>query len=124
MSQSNNVPNTTQYPIRVIRILYIMFAILVLIAIPVLGYFIGNLMGIHMATSDIEQGYAYSGLLYTVYNATHNLIYNQEAQVSQGMGITEGQSDLSSLQLFGLTGGILADVAIVYLLIREYEKMD
>jgi len=124
MSQPNNTPNTISYPIRVTRILLIIFDVLVLVGVPLLGYFVGNLIGMHMSVSDIQQGYAYSGLLYTVYNATHNLIYYQESQVTQGMGIAEGQTDLNSLSMFGLIGGIVADIAIAYLIVREYEKMD
>jgi hypothetical protein len=100
------------------------FGIVVLIAVPLLGYFVGNLIGIHMATSDIQQGYAYGGLLYTVYNATHNPVFYQESQVSQSMGIAQGQTDLNSLSMFGLTGGVVADIAIAYLLVREYERLE
>jgi len=57
-----------------------------LVVIPVLGYFLGTLIGIHMSASDVDQGYAYGGLLYTVYNATHNPVYSQEAQISQAQG--------------------------------------
>jgi hypothetical protein len=77
-----------------------------------------------MATADINQGYAYSGLLYTVYNATHNPIYYQESQVSQAMGIAQGQSDSSNVALFGLAGGILADFAVAFILVREYERLE
>jgi len=124
MSQPNNTSNTTAYPIRVMRILLIVFGIMTLVTVPLLGYFIGQFIGIHMATSDIQQGYAYSGLLYTVYNATHNPIYYQESQVSQAMGIAQGQSDSSNLTLFGLAGGFLADFPIALLFVREYERME
>jgi len=124
MSQSNNMPNSISYPIRVQRILFIIFGILTLVMIPLLGYFVGQFVGIHMATGDVYQGYAYSGLLYTVYNATHNPVYLQESQVSQSMGIAQGQSDSSDLPLFGLAGGFLADFPIGVVFVREYERMD
>jgi len=124
MSQPSNTSNTIWYPIRVQRILLIVFGILTLVAIPVMGYFIGQFIGIHMATGDIYQGYAYSGLLYTVYNATHNQVYLQESQVSQAMGIDQGQSDSSDIPLFTLIGGLLADFPIGVLFVREYERMD
>ena len=100
------------------------FGIIVLVSVPLLGYFVGNFIGIHMSTGDIQQGYAYGGLLYTVYNATHNPIYYQESQVSQALGISEGQTDLNSLSMFGLTSGVVADFFIAFLLVREYEAME
>ena len=124
MSQPNNTPNSIWYPTRILRILLIIFSIMVLIAVPVMGYVIGNLIGSHMSVSDIEQGYAYSGLLYTVYNTTHNPVYLQEAQISQGTGISEGQTDLSSASLFGIGSGILGDIAIAFVIVKEYERMD
>ena len=124
MSQPNNMPNTVTYPIKVLRVLLMIFGIIVLIGVPLLGYFVGNLIGMHMATSDIDQGYAYGGLLWTVYNATHNQVYLQESQVSQSMGIAQGQTDLNSLSMFGLTGGVIADFAIAFLLVREYERLE
>ena len=116
--------NSTWYPVKVLRILLIVFGIIVLIAVPLLGYFIGNFIGMHMAVSDIQQGYAYGGLLSTVYNATHNPTYLQEAQVSQSMGITEGQTDLNSLSMLGITAGVIADIAIAFLIVREYEILE
>jgi len=124
MSQPNNTSGATQYPIKVMRALLMIFGIIVLVAVPLLGYFVGNFIGIHMSTGDIQQGYAYGGLLYTVYNATHNPIYYQESQVSQALGISEGQTDLNSLSMFGLTSGVVADFFIAFLLVREYEKME
>jgi len=117
-------PNNTQYPIRVLRVLLIVFGIIVLIGVPLLGYFIGNFIGMHMSTSDIQQGYAYGGLLYTVYNATHNPVYYQESQVSQALGIAQGQSDINSLTMLGLISGVIADIVIAFLIVREYEKME
>jgi len=124
MSQPNNTSNSTWYPTRVLRILLIIFSVIVLITVPLLGYFIGNFIGMHMAVSDIQQGYAYGGLLYTVYNATHNQVYNQESQVSLSLGIAEGQTDLNSLSLFGIGAGILADIAIAFVIVREYERLE
>ena len=117
-------PNNTQYPMRVLRVLLIVFGIVVLIAVPLLGYFIGDFIGMHMSTSDIQQGYAYGGLLYTVYDATHNPVYYQESQVSQALGIAQGQSDISSLTMLGLIAGTVADFGIAFLLVREYERME
>jgi len=95
-----------------------------LVVIPVLGYFLGTLIGIHMSASDVDQGYAYGGLLYTVYNTTHNPVYYQEAQISQAQGIAEGQTDINNFQLIGLGFGLGIDIPIVFLFVREFEKMD
>jgi len=124
MSQPNNAPNTVTYPIKVMRVLLMVFGIVVLIAVPLFGYFVGNFIGIHMSTGDIQQGYAYGGLLWTVYNATHNPVFYQESQVSQSMGIAQAQTDLNSLSMFGLTAGIISDFAIAFLIVREYERLE
>jgi len=124
MSQPNNTSNNTWYSMKLLRIFLIIFGIMALVAVPLLGYFIGTLIGIHMSANDIDQGYAYGGLLYTVYNATHNLVYYQESQISQAQGIAEGQSDINTLQMLGLVFGLVADVPIALLFVREYEKME
>ena len=124
MSQPNNMSNNTWYSIKLLRIFLIIFGIMALVAVPLLGYFIGTLIGIHMSVNDVNQGYAYGGLLYTVYNATHNLVYYQESQISQAQGIAEGQSEINTLQMLGLITGLVADVPIVLLFVREYEKME
>jgi len=124
MSQPNNAPNATWYPVRVMRILLIIFGIMVMVAIPIFGYIVGNFIGIHMSASDVDQGYAYGGLLYTVYNATHNPVFLQEAQISQAQGIVNGQSDVNNLSMLGLLAGVIADVPIVFLIVREYERME
>ncbi len=108
---------------RLLRILLIFFGAFALVAFPVLGYAIGNFLGAHMSVSDIEQGYAYSGLLYIVYNATHNPVYYQASQVSQGLGITTGQTDVNTLALAGLVLGLIVDVPIAYFVVYEYEKL-
>jgi len=124
MSQPNNTSNSTWFSIRIVRIFVLIIGIMGLVVIPVLGYFLGTLIGIHMSASDINQGYAYGGLLYTVYNATHNPVYSQEAQISQAQGVAEGQTDILTLQLIGLGFGIGIDIPIVFLFVREYERMD
>jgi hypothetical protein len=124
MSQPNSTSNSTWFSIRIIRIFVLIIGIMGLVVIPVLGYFLGTLIGIHMSASDVDQGYAYGGLLYTVYNATHNVIYSQEAQISQAQGISEGQTDILTLQLIGLGFGLGIDIPIVFLFVREFEKMD
>jgi len=124
MSQPNNMSNSTWFSIRIIRIFVLIIGIMGLVVIPVLGYFLGTLIGIHMSASDVDQGYAYGGLLYTVYNATHNPVYYQEAQISQAQGISEGQTDINNFQLIGLGFGLGIDIPIVFLFVREFEKMD
>jgi len=124
MSQPNNTSNSTWYSIRILRIFLMIFGIMALVAIPILGYFLGTLIGIHMSANDIDQGYAYGGLLYTVYNASHNPVFLQESQISQAQGIAEGQTDIGTLQLIGLGFGLAIDVPIVFLFVREYEKME
>jgi len=124
MSQPNNMSNSTWFSIRIIRIFVLIIGIMGLVVIPVLGYFLGTLIGIHMSASDVDQGYAYGGLLYTVYNATHNLVYYQESQISQAQGVAEGQTDILTFQLIGIGFGLLIDIPIVFLFVREFEKMD
>jgi len=115
--------NSSWYATRILRIFLIIFGIMTLVGIPILGYFIGNLIGIHMASNDVQQGYANGGLLYTIYNASHNPVLLQESQISQAQGIGEAQSDIASLQMLGLMIGLLADVPFVFLFVREYERM-
>ncbi len=121
VAQTNNNGNGS---IRLIRIILILFGIMTLIAVPVLGYFIGNFIGIHMSASDVEQGYAYGGLLYTIYNTTHNPVYGIEAQQVQAIGITTAQGDVTTLSMMGLVGGLVVDPFIAYVFGREYEKLD
>lgn len=121
VAQTNNNGNGS---IRLIRIILILFGIMTLIAVPVLGYFIGNFIGIHMSASDVEQGYAYGGLLYTIYNTTHNPVYGIEAQQVQAIGITTAQGDVTTLSMMGLVGGLVVDPFIAYVFVREYEKLD
>jgi len=109
---------------RLIRILLILFGVMTLVAVPVMGYFLGNFIGIHMSSSDVEQGYSYGGLLYTIYNTTHNPVYGIEAQQVQALGITTAQGDVTTLSMMGLVGGLVIDPFIAYVFIREYEKLD
>ena len=124
MSQPNNMSNSTWYSIRIVRIFVLIMGIMGLVVMPVLGYFLGTLIGIHISASDVDQGYAYGGLLYTVYNATHNVVYSQEAQISQAQGVSEGQTDILTFQLIGIGFGLLIDIPFVFLFVREFEKMD
>jgi hypothetical protein len=116
--------NSTWYSIRIVRIFVLIMGIMGLVVMPVLGYFLGTLIGIHISASDVDQGYAYGGLLYTVYNATHNVVYSQEAQISQAQGVSEGQTDILTFQLIGIGFGLLIDIPFVFLFVREFEKMD
>ena len=109
---------------KLIRILLILFGVMTLVGVPVLGYFLGNFIGIHMSASDVEQGYAYGGLLYTIYNTTHNPVYGVEAQQIQAIGITTAQGDVTTLSMMGLIGGLIIDPFIAYIFIREYEKLE
>ena len=109
---------------RLIRILLILFGVMTLVAVPVIGYFLGNFIGIHMSSSDVEQGYSYGGLLYTIYNTTHNPVYGIEAQQVQALGITTAQGDVTTLSMMGLVGGLVVDPFIAYVFIREYEKLE
>jgi len=124
MSQPNNASNNTWYSVRIIRIFVLIIGIMGLVVIPILGYFLGTLIGIHMSVNDVQQGYAYGGLLYTIYNNTHNIVYYQEAQISQAQGIAEGQTDIGAFQLIGLGFGLGIDIPIVFIFVREFEKMD
>ena len=124
MPRPRNMSNSSWFSTRLLRIFLIIFGLMALIATPLMGYFIGTFIGIHMSSNDVDQGYAYGGLLYTIYNATHNPVYYQESQISQAQGIAEGQSDIGTLQLLGLVIGFIADVAIVFLIVKEYERMD
>jgi len=121
--QPRTMTSSSWFSTRLLRIFLILFGMMALVIIPLLTYFIGTLIGIHMSSNDVNQGYAYGGLLYTIYNATHNPVYYQQSQISQSQGIAEGQSDISTLQFIGLGMGFVMDVAIVFLLIKEYERM-
>jgi len=109
---------------RLIRIMLVLFGIMTLVGIPVLGYFIGNFIGIHMSENDIIQGYAYGGLLYTIYNTTHNPVYGIESQQIQALGITTAQGDVTTLSMIGLIIGLSIDPLVAYMIVREYEKLE
>jgi len=121
VAQPNNNGNGST---RLIRILLILFGVMTLVAVPVLGYFLGNFIGVHMSASDVEQGYSYGGLLYTIYNTTHNPVYGIESQQVQAIGITTAQGDVTTLSMMGLVGGLVIDPFIAYVFVREYEKLD
>jgi len=108
---------------RLIRIIFLLFTAIALLGLPIAGYFIGNFIGLHMAVSDIQNGYAYGGLLSIVAQTTHNSVYAQEANVSQGLGITEGQTDMNTFAVAGLILGLILDAPLAYLAVSEYEKM-
>jgi len=131
MSQSNPQTGSVEQPnnnrngsTRLIRIMLILFETMTLIAVPVLGYFLGNFIGVHMSASDVEQGYSYGGLLYTIYNTTHNQVYGIEAQQVQAIGITTAQGDVTTLSMMGLVGGLVVDPFIAYVFVREYDKLE
>jgi len=119
-AQPNNNGNDTS---KLIRVLLVLFGAVALVGVPVLGYFIGNFLGVHMSSSDVIQGYAYGGLLYTIYNTTHNQVYGIEAEQVQALGITLAQSDVTTLSIIGLVIGLLLDPFVAYVIVREYEKM-
>ena len=121
VAQPNNNRNGST---RLIMILLILFGVMTLVGVPVMGYFLGNFIGIHMSASDVEQGYSYGGLIYTIYNTTHNPVYGIEAQQIQAIGITTAQGDVTTLSMMGLVGGLVVDPFIAYVFIREYEKLD
>jgi len=108
---------------RLVRMLLVLFGAIALVALPIAGYFIGNFIGFHMAVNDVQNGYAYGGLLAIVAKATHNPVYAQEANVSQGLGIAEGQSDVNTLTVLGLALGLMLDAPLAYLVVYEYEKL-
>jgi hypothetical protein len=131
MSQSNpqtssvaQTDNNNNGSTKLIRIMLVLFGAMTLVAIPVLGYFIGNFVGIHMSQNDVIQGYAYGGLLYTIYNTTHNPVYGIEAQQVQAIGITTAQGDMTTLSMMGLIIGLSLDPFVAYMIVREYEKLD
>lgn len=125
-AQPSSTNNTTAQPGsggRLIRMLLILFSAIALVALPIAGFFVGNFIGTHMAVTDIENGYAYGGLLATVAQATNNSVYAQEAKISQALGITLGQSDVNTLAVLGLVLGLILDAPLAYLVIDEYEKL-
>jgi len=131
MSQSNPQTGNVAHPnenengsTKLIRIMLILFGTMTLIAVPVMGYFLGNFIGVHMSASDVEQGYSYGGLLYTIYNTTHNPVYGIESQQVQAIGITTAQGDVTTLSMMGLVSGLTVDPFIAYVFIREYERLD
>jgi hypothetical protein len=103
--------------------LLVLFGAIALVGLPIAGYFIGNFIGIHMAVTDIQNGYAYGGLLSIVAQSTHNQVYAQEANVSQGLGVTEGQTDVNTLATIGLVLGLILDAPLAYLVVSEYERL-
>jgi hypothetical protein len=103
--------------------LLVLFGAIALVGLPVAGYFIGNFIGMHMAVSDIQNGYAYGGLLSIVAQSTHNSVYAQEANVSQGLGVAEGQTDVNTLATLGLVLGLILDAPLAYLVVSEYERL-
>ena len=108
---------------RLIRLILVLFGAAALVALPVAGFFIGNFIGAHMAATDIDNGYAYGGLLATVAHATHNSVYAQEANISQALGIALGQSDVNTLTVLGLVLGLILDAPLAFLVVNEYEKL-
>jgi len=108
---------------RLIRLLLVLFGAASLVALPIAGFFIGNFIGSHMAVTDIENGYAYGGLLATVAQTTHNSVYAQEANISQALGIALGQADVNTLAVLGLVLGLILDAPLAYLIVSEYEKL-
>lgn len=87
---------------------------ILLIAFPVTGYFFGSLIGSHMQLTDVSQGFTSGAVVYTVYNVTHNPLFNEEAQVLTAMGINVGNNDLNTSEMLGLTGGLIADFFVIY----------
>lgn len=123
-SQPSSQPSTGLYTGgRLIRMLLVLFGAIALLGLPIAGYFIGSFIGIHMAANDIENGYAYGGLLSIVAQATHNAVYAQEANVSQALGISEGQSDVNTFANAGLILGLILDAPLAYLVVSEYERL-
>jgi len=123
-SQPNSEPSTRLYTGgRLLRMLLVLFGAIALVGLPVAGYFIGNFIGIHMAVTDIQNGYAYGGLLSIVAQSTHNAVYAQEANVSQGLGVAEGQTDVNTLAAIGLVLGLILDAPLAYLVVSEYERL-
>lgn len=105
------------------KIITLVFLGMMLVAFPVSGYVLGYFIGNHMAFTDVQQGYAYGGLLYTIYKATHNPFYMDEANVTTAFGITLAQSDVTTLELFGLVFGLLLDVPVAIRFHQEYKKL-
>ena len=87
---------------------------IVLIALPMLGYFFGALFGAHLQLSDVSQGFTSGAVVYTVYNVTHNPIFNQESQVLVAMGINTGNQDVQTAEMIGLAGGTFADFLVIW----------
>ena len=106
-----------------IRVVALLMFATALIGIPLAGYFIGDFVGMHMAAGDIEQGYAFGGLLYTIYNATHNPVYNTESQVLQALGVSLGQNDITTLEVLGIALGLVIDAIVALIFHRVYKKL-
>ena len=86
----------------------------ILIAMPMLGYFFGALFGTHLQLSDVSQGFTSGAVVYTVYNVTHNPIFAQESQVLVAMGINTGNQDINTSEMIGLSGGAFADFLVIW----------
>jgi len=118
MSQTpNNTTHEKHYDI--LKILALALGLLGLIAIPVGLYALGQLIAIHMAFSDLNNGYGQSAFYEVAYNATHIQEYSQLAQLNQGEAINMANEDQNVISLVMLGFGLLGDVPLA-LKLREW----
>lgn len=120
MSQSTN-SNASK---GILKILVLAMLAIGIIGLPIGLYEIGTLIGTHMAVSDIENGYAYGGLMSIVYNATHITQYQQLSQILPVSGVTEGTQDITTIQLFLLLLGLLFDAPLAYTAYNIYRRLE
>jgi len=62
---------------------------------------------------------------YILYITLHIILYTlKKLKYHRHKAIAEGQTDILTLQLIGLGFGLGIDIPIVFLFVREFEKMD
>ncbi|ATY46491.1 3 transmembrane domain protein [Sulfolobus ellipsoid virus 1] len=125
MSSSSN-PNPNSKPsigLAMIRIFVIVGIVLSSIGIPIGLYELGQLIGNHMAYSDLVNGYAYGGLFQVIYNATHVTSYQQLSQISGAMGTTLAVSDVNTISLALLLLGFAIGLPLAGELYLFYKKL-
>ncbi|AAL27766.1 hypothetical protein SIFV0057 [Sulfolobus islandicus filamentous virus] len=108
----------------IVKILILAMLAIGIIGLPVGLYEIGTLIATHMAVGDIENGYAYGGLMSIIYNATHISQYQQLSQILPATGVTMGTQDITTIQIFLLLLGLFLDAPLAYMTYNIYRHLE
>lgn len=111
----------------VIGVTFLKYIILAMLIIggAVIGFYIGNILGTLVGSTQIYQGYVYGGLFQLLYNATHVLQYANLATIAPGLGVTTATSLVQGFEIIGLVMGLLGGIIggiLVYRKIELYEE--